>query len=147
MRTPLHVGFWEKVRKADGDGCWEWMGCRTSFGHGQLGRYRPGGGQDVFYAHRVSYEFAHGPIPAGLCVLHNCDNPPCVNPAHLRLGTQAENVRDMKDKFRSGTQKLSREQVAEMISMVVAGVRRGDVATKFGVSTMTVGRYVRRRAA
>lgn len=69
--------------------CILWEGARTN-GYGAL---RVGG--RVVYAHRLAYEAAYGPVPSGLNVLHSCDNPPCINPEHLRAGTQADNVRDM----------------------------------------------------
>ena len=89
---PLDFGFWEKVDKHAEGGCWVWTGTRQVFGYGISLRYR--------LAHRVSWEIANGPIPDGLWVLHRCDNPPCVNPAHLFLGTQTENMRDMTAKGR-----------------------------------------------
>ncbi len=70
-------------------GCWEWTRYRLPSGYGRIhidGRMEN--------AHRASYEEFVGPIPVGLHVLHACDNPPCINPAHLRVGTNAENVRD-----------------------------------------------------
>ena len=102
-RTPIIERFWPKVRKADGDGCWEWQASRMPKGYGRLGISGV-----MVLAHRVSYELNIGPIQAGLFVLHKCDNPSCVRPDHLFLGTQADNVHDAKAKGRKfGPQRKS----------------------------------------
>jgi len=75
--------------------CIEWTGARHRFGYGDL---RIGG--KLYRAHRLAWEREHGPIPAGMSVLHRCDNPPCYNVDHLFLGTQADNNRDMAAKGR-----------------------------------------------
>jgi len=77
-------------RTGRGDGCWEWP-------TGTDGWYAQAGGERV---HRTSWEYAHGPIPGGMCVCHTCDNPPCVNPAHLFLGTHGDNADDKVAKGR-----------------------------------------------
>lgn len=92
---PLEERFWKKVQKTDG--CWLWTGsCHTSkLPYGVIGVKRT-----CKLAHRVSYELAYGSIPDGMNVLHRCDNPKCVRPDHLFLGTQSENARDMTTKGR-----------------------------------------------
>lgn len=82
--------FWSKVAKSPG--CWEWTGRRDSWGYGKTGRSAR--------THRVAWELSHGAIPPGLSVLHRCDNAACVNPEHLYLGTQADNMRDLRERRR-----------------------------------------------
>lgn len=90
-----HV-YWARVRKTNkGKGCWIWRGTLHSNGYGAVKRRGR-----IFSAHRMSWMLTRGPIPKGLFVLHLCDVPNCVNPAHLFLGTQKENMRDKTRKGR-----------------------------------------------
>jgi hypothetical protein len=86
--------FWSKVSKSDG--CWLWIAYRDEKGYGAFGFKGK-----VQRAHRVAYELALGPIAPGMHVLHSCDNPSCVNPSHLRLGTHADNMRDRIERGRN----------------------------------------------
>jgi hypothetical protein len=86
------MGFVEKA-----EGCWIWKGPKSVNGYGSF-QYR----RTSNSAHRIAFEFLKGPIPEGLQVLHRCDNPPCVNPEHLFLGTNLDNV---KDKVQKGRQR------------------------------------------
>ena len=87
--------FWAKVDKGDGAGCWLWTGKTNRDGYGVLTRQRKG-----WFAHRYSWTLANGDIPDGMMACHTCDNPPCIRPDHLFLGTRADNLRDMRAKGR-----------------------------------------------
>lgn len=86
-------------------GCWEWNGKRNAYNYGTFNAKRLG--YEDARAHRVVYEWLAGPIPDGLILRHTCDNPPCVNPAHLIPGTYADNTRDSMERGRFYAQKLT----------------------------------------
>jgi hypothetical protein len=95
-RRPLLDRFWERVEKSDG--CWTWRGDKDKDGYGRLGRGGQGGLK--YRAHRLSYMIHSGPIPDGVVVCHQCDNPSCVRPEHLFLGSVADDHLDAKTKGR-----------------------------------------------
>ena len=125
-------------------GCWEVQGCVSSrSGHVQINRKHEG--LPVIRAHRLAWELANGPIPAGLSVLHRCDNPRCVNVDHLFLGTQRDNVLDSICKGRYnvfGRQKLNAAQVLEIRALAASGLRHKDIAAQFGIARNTVSGIV-----
>lgn len=94
--APIEQRFFAKVLKTES--CWNWQATKVPRGYGILGRGR--GSRKYIYAHRFSYQYHVGEIPEGISVLHKCDNPSCVNPKHLFLGTQLENMKDMRKKNR-----------------------------------------------
>ena len=134
-------------------GCWEWRGSRDQ---------RSGKGYGVAYdpvthrmapAHRVAWQLMNGPIPDGMGVLHHCDNPPCVNPGHLFIGTAADNTRDMMAKGR-GWQPVLRgadHPRAIPVSVVEAirqryregGISQIVLSRQHGINLETVNRIVR----
>ncbi len=95
-RGELAARFWSRVKIGHPSSCWEWTGNRTLDGYGVCSA----GGHRAQTASRIAYELTHGAIPDGLVIMHQCDNPPCVNPSHLRAGTDLDNSRDMMSKGR-----------------------------------------------
>lgn len=88
--------FWSHIKIIPLTGCWEWSGPWWSNGYGLVRRGRRNEG-----AHRVAWELTHGQeIPEGMLVLHSCDNPPCIYPGHLRIGTNQDNMNDAKERGR-----------------------------------------------
>lgn len=141
------VRFWEKVRSSR-DGCWEWSGCLLqSGGYGCISIQRDR--KTVAYrANRMSWEIHFGEIPGGIVVCHKCDNPKCVRPDHLFLGTHADNGADMARKLR-GTcgkknrhAKLSDSRVADIRTRAQSGERYASIARSHGVTKNTVWRVV-----
>lgn len=97
---PVRERFLSYVYKTDGeDGCWLWLGGRKQT-KGEYGVFWVSKEVGFVRAHRFAWEQEHGPIPDGLFVLHRCDNPPCVRPSHLFLGTAFDNMADAKAKGR-----------------------------------------------
>lgn len=142
---PIEVRFWRYVRASDADSCWLWSGSKKEDGYGIL--RMSGCARKAIRAHRLSWEIAHGPIPDGMLVCHKCDNPPCVNPSHLFLGTNIDNSRDRDAKGRTdlrglrtnlptgerhSTARLTDEEIATIRRERAAGVAPGELARRFG---------------
>ena len=140
--------FWSKVNKSAPGGCWEWT-AYTSRGYGRFwlnGVHNP--------AHRISWEMANGPIPPGsgyhgTCVLHKCDNRKCVNPDHLFLGTQKDNVQDMVMKGRKAQPfgELNGQcTITDMQVLVIraygAWMTHQSLADTFGVGRSTISNII-----
>lgn len=130
---PQGKDFWEYVQKTDT--CWFWIGGRSYGGYG----LQAAGRGNSRLAHRHSYELANGPIPEGMLVLHKCDNPSCVNPKHLSLGTHADNTHDMCSKKR-GVGKLTQIDVDKIRELREAGSSQKEIARLFSVNQSTVSR-------
>lgn len=140
--------FWGNVRVARE--CWEWLGAKTAFGYGKMA-FR---GRKTVGAHRVSWMIHFGDIPEGMSVLHECDNPHCVHPAHLFLGTQKDNMRDAvkKGRFRrnapsqkgerNSQARLTVKQVRRAKRLRADGWRQRDIAKDLGVSQSQVSRIL-----
>ncbi len=136
--------FLARVDVRGPDECWEWQGSRHWFGHGH---YQYEG--TVQYTHRVSWQLHNGPIPKNMKVLHHCDNPACVNPNHLFLGTQADNVDDMIAKGRNSPPphllgedhwnvKLTEDDVRQIRKMILEGYSSREIADHFNVAKPTI---------
>lgn len=143
----LEKRFWAKVERRDRKDCWLWTASTARGGYGQLGDPERGNVK----AHRLSWELHRGPVPDGLQVLHQCDQPRCVNPGHLFLGTNVDNHRDKMRKNRHavgaahGAAKLTEEDVIAIWRRAAAGERQKLLADEYGVSQPTVSDIVRRR--
>lgn len=140
--------FWPKVDVRGPDECWPWKASLKTGGYGQL---RIGGRNGrCGTAHRIAYTLNVGAIPAGLHVLHSCDVRHCCNPRHLRLGTNADNMRDMADRGRSRAagrgRVLTMQDAREIRAFVGPKPRRGviaAVARQYGAEPTSVRKILR----
>lgn len=134
--------FWIKVDRSSA--CWMWRAATNCRGYGMFWV----NGQ-MQLAHRIAWLLVHGVLPKGACVLHHCDNPSCVNPAHLFLGTIAENNQDMRVKGRHafgerhGRSRLKESDVIEIRRRHLSGgVTQSTLATEYGVAQGTISELV-----
>lgn len=145
-RLPMAVRFWRQV--APSDGCWVWVGPTMEDGYGvfTLGQKST---KKMVRTHRLAWEMQRGPIPDGQCVLHRCDNPPCVRVSHLFLGSNLDNIADKVAKRRQAraechtSSKLTWAQVDEIRRRCHEGESRLALAREFGVHSTTVNYLVR----
>lgn len=136
---------WNLVVVRGPDECWPWAGTHDKHGYGRIwiaGKFQA--------AHRVIFELATGTAPGPMHVCHHCDNPGCVNPAHLFLGTSADNHADKIAKGRQGRgeglpqSRLTEDQVREIRALYSAGMSQRKIATRFGITQPNVGFICRR---
>ncbi len=159
QRTKLVDQFFERARVRSENECWPWNRSLTLSGYGRLKSQGY-----TWRAHRLSYELFKGPIPEGMLVMHACDNPECVNPSHLSVGTHADNNADKAKKGRAvsgekhhsrtnpecllrgekhGRTSLTREDVIEMRCLAREGVADKALAELYGISASQAWRIVK----
>ena len=153
-RLPLAERFRRIGWKVTASGCWEWSGSLNSNGYGQIssGAKSEGGHAAPMVASRLAWTIANGPIPEGLFVCHKCDNPPCVNPDHLFLGTPLDNAADMARKRRTlngerrPQSKLTDMQVDEIRAWYKTGIiSQKSLGQMYGVDASAISLIVNRR--
>ena len=147
--------FTDKVNIHNDNDCWEWTGAKGFWGYGQYRWHRK-----TWLAHRVAYIlYNEVEIPEGLCVLHSCDNPSCVNPSHLWLGTHADNAadRDAKGRWNGGYEgappgeahglsKLTEPEVLQIRALYITKqYTHSQLAKQFGVSGTQISRIINRQ--
>lgn len=148
-RVPPEERFWKHVDLSSE--CWIWTGGKTGTGYGHMWIVTD---NNHILAHRMSYQMHHGPIPDGLQVCHKCDNPPCVNPSHLFLGTAKDNALDKIAKGRGRApygekhwrSKLTEQQVVEIRQIhATEGLSFNAIGRRFAVKGQAVKKIVHRQ--
>lgn len=138
MRPDISSAFWKNVLKTDS--CWLWTGAKSKAGYGQLGHRKK-----VLYAHRVSFELHKGVVPKGMVVCHTCDNPQCVNPEHLFVGTHCDNMHDAIDKNRLPGTKISDSTVEAIRRDYGDNIPISKIAVQYDVSQTAAWRIAHRQ--
>lgn len=142
----IRARFWSKVNILSPDDCWEWQAAIRKDGYGSFCITR--NKRVITYrANRFAYAMKHGSIAKGINALHHCDNPACVNPDHLFLGTQADNMADKaaKGKARGVNHpgaKLTEQDVHEIRRLIRSGERNISIANRYGVCDATIRHIV-----
>lgn len=150
----METKFWRHAKKGAEDDCWLWGGSLSEKGYGRIKHYQS---RKWVKAHRYSYELHHGEIPAGMLVLHSCDNRACVNPKHLRLGTSMDNSMDMRVRGRVNITanrrggahphaKLTETDIPLIRDRVKAGEAMALVAFDYEVGVSTIHSIIRGRS-
>lgn len=161
MPLSFEQRFWSKVKIASPDECWEWQGAINSSGYGSFRK-----GNKICGAYRVSWELTYGEIPNDILVCHKCDNPPCVNPNHLFLGTYRDNAVDRSMKGRSskligkyshehpektygernGRAKLTTQDVLNIRNEYVEGsITQQELSEQYGVARTVISYIIHRK--
>lgn len=131
-----HLTFLSKVKVSDG--CWNWTGMYQGYGYGQTSKIVDGKKKWI-YAHRYAYEYYHGQIPQGTVVMHSCDNRRCVDPMHLYVGSQKENIADKVKKGRANYRAVTQEIANEIRERNVSAMQDITLlASEYGLSPQTV---------
>lgn len=140
-RTPASIRMLAFFERRGPDDCWYWTGAKDGKGYGRM----RDDASVLRSATRIMWQATKGPVPDGLNLLHRCDNPACVNPNHLFLGTLKENTDDMRKKDR-GRAKLNSEQVREIRRLLASGgLLQAEIAERFGVKEPCIQRIATRR--
>lgn len=134
MRQTLSERFWSKVDKKGEDDCWNWLAYTNNEGYGNFTVE----GKKRWNSHRIAYALVFGEIPENMLVCHSCDNPSCVNPKHLFLGTPKDNTQDKIKKGRCVNYKLNSDQ-KQQIKMSTKTAKQ--LAKDFSVSAAAIRRY------
>lgn len=137
--------FLAKTSPEPNTGCWLWTGAVTRNGYGSVTHQRRSLG-----AHRLAFALFAAPIPHGMSVLHHCDTPLCVNPSHLWLGSQADNLKDMvrKGRYKSvrGHGRLTEDKVRAIRSRAASGVPQCALRREYGVCRSSISQIVNRKS-
>lgn len=171
IKKTIATRFWEHVDKKSDIECWLWKGSFNEHGYGQLfvGTVQSQNGkvaQKHAPAHRISYQLFNGTIPRGLFVLHRCDTPSCVNPKHLFIGTQLDNMKDASNKGRMscgdkhyahthpellargekhGSSKLREQDIIKIRELAASGIKQSEIASLYSIGQYEVSRIVSRK--
>jgi len=144
--------FWKRVIIKGKDECWEWSGTKDGHGYGKISML--GRGYSPVKAPRVSWVLHYGAIPDGMYICHICDNPSCVNPQHLMMGTPKDNTQDMWQKGRDNhvswgnawARKLTPKDVVRIREIASVGNRSNrSLGLEYGVSGHTIGEIIKRK--